>query len=158
MCIRVFIVVCEGMRKVSFYPNRAFWQLNLATRTNRESESRANCLAKLSILSYSAPVVVTLQLPCMLHKCATLVTCQSQDPITKLLWLHTSWDFFTFFHTQPLYKSHLNIRYLIAKLQVNLARNKTNTWLNKLNLTVWLLDLMILLWYLFESMHLMQWG
>ena len=32
--------------------------------------------------------------------------------------------------------SFLNIEYLIAKLQANLARNKANTWLNIFNLTI----------------------
>ena len=34
---------------------------------SRKSESRANCLAKLEFLSYSAPAIMTFQLPCMLH-------------------------------------------------------------------------------------------
>ena len=43
----------------------------LATRTRREFESRANCLARMEVLSCSATTSVTLQLPCMLHTCAT---------------------------------------------------------------------------------------
>ena len=42
----------------------------LATQARNWNESRANCLARLEVLSYSAPIVVTLQLPCMLHTCA----------------------------------------------------------------------------------------
>ena len=125
--------------KSEFSTNRAFWRLNLMTRTSRESKSWANCLAKLEVLSYSASVVVTLQLPCMLHMCVILATyqswashkIQSQDSFE----LYTSWVFFTISHTLPSHKSHLNTRYLIAKLQANLARNKANTWLNKFNLT-----------------------
>ena len=63
------------------------------------------------------------------------VVSQSRDPVSRFLWLHTSWVFFTHSHTQPLHKSHLNTGYLIAKLQANLAQNKANTWLNKFNLT-----------------------
>ena len=123
------------MRKVSFHPNRAFWGLNLATWTSHEPKLRANCRARLEFLSCIAPAIVTLQLPCMLHTCATLATCQSRDLVARLLCLHTSLVFFTLSHTQPLHKSHLNTRYLIAKVQENLVRNKANTWLNKFNLT-----------------------
>ena len=66
------------------------------------------------------------------------VVSQLRDPVARLLWLHISWVFFTFSHTLPLYKSHLNIGYLISKLQANLARNKANTWLNKFNLTIYI--------------------
>ena len=58
------------MRKV-----KAFWQFNLTTGMSRESESQANYPAKLEVLSCSAPAIVTLQLPCMLHMCAILATC-----------------------------------------------------------------------------------
>ena len=61
----------RGMRKVIFQPNNAFWQLNLATGMSRKFESRANWLARLEVLSCSAPAVVTLQLPYVLHTCAT---------------------------------------------------------------------------------------
>ena len=71
----------------------------------------------------------------MLHTCATLTTCQSRDLVSRLLCMHTSWVFFTLYHTQLLHNSHLNTEYLIAKIQTNLARNKINTWLNKFNLT-----------------------
>ena len=40
--------------------------------------------------------------------------------------LHSLKHFFTLSHTLPLHDSHLNTRLLIAKLQANLARNKTN--------------------------------
>ena len=71
MGIRVFIVVCMKNAKSQFQPNRAFWRLELATRTSCVFESRANYLARLEVLSCSATVGVTLQLPCMLHICAT---------------------------------------------------------------------------------------
>ena len=43
----------------------------LATRPRDWNESRANCLARLEVLSYSATTGLALQLPCMLHICAT---------------------------------------------------------------------------------------
>jgi len=51
--------------------------------------------------------------------------------------------FFTLFHTQLLHDSHVNIGYLIAKIPTNLTRNKTNTWLNKFNLTTLYVSLCI---------------
>ena len=43
----------------------------LATQPRDWNESWANCLARLEVLSCSAPAIVTLQLPYMLHTCAT---------------------------------------------------------------------------------------
>ena len=51
-----------GMRNVSF--SQIEWSGDL-------TKSRANCLARLEVLSCSAPAAVTLQLPCMLHMCAS---------------------------------------------------------------------------------------
>ena len=48
------------MRTVRFLTNRAFWPLELAIGTSYEFESRANCLARLEVLSYSVTVGVTL--------------------------------------------------------------------------------------------------
>ena len=59
------------MRTIRFVTNRAFWKIELAIGTSREFEPRANYLASLEVLSYSAPAGVTLQLPCMLYTCAT---------------------------------------------------------------------------------------
>ena len=84
------------------------------------------------------PIVLQLSWPFSSPACYfgdLPVVSQSRDPVSRFLWLHTSWVFFTHSHTQPLHKSHLNTGYLIAKLQVNLAWNKANTWLNKFNLT-----------------------
>ena len=58
--IRVLIVGCMKNAKSQLQPNRAFWRLELATRTSHEFESRANFLARLEVLSYSAPAIVTL--------------------------------------------------------------------------------------------------
>ena len=108
----------------------------ILTTWPREFKSRANCLARLEVLSCSAIVGMTLQLP--LHASHM---CHSGDlPIARSSCenppMHTHLNFFTLSHTQPLYNSHLNTGYLIAKLQANLVQNKANTWLNKFNFTV----------------------
>ena len=134
MGIRVFIVDCKECEKLVFIQTGHFsdstlrleWVVSLSRELTAWPDWNLSC---------SAPAVVTLQLPCMLHTCATLVTYQSRDPVSRLLWLHTSWVFFTFSHTLSLHKSYLYTGYLIAKLQANLSRNKANTWLNKFNLT-----------------------
>ena len=43
----------------------------LATQARNWNESRANCLARLEVLSCSAPAGVILQLLYMLHTCAS---------------------------------------------------------------------------------------
>ena len=119
------------MWKVRFQTNRAFWRLGLVTRMSCEFESRANYPARLEVLFYSTIAGVTLQLP--LH--ASHMCHSSNSPVTRPFLSAHIWVFFTLSHTLPLHNSHLNIGYLIAKLQANLVRNKTNTWLNKFNLT-----------------------
>ena len=117
---RVCIVVCMRNAKSQFSSNKSFWRFNLTTGTSHESELRANCLARLEVLSYSAPAVITLQLPRMPHSFAILATCQSRASREIQSWdsfeLRTSWVFFTLSHTLPLHKSHLTKGYLIAKL------------------------------------------
>ena len=59
-------------------------------------------------------------------------------------WVHTLKFFFTLSHTLPLHDSHLNTRFLNAKLQANLARNKSNKMIESIqpyNLPFWLLPL-----------------
>ena len=57
--------------KGQFQLNKAFWRLEVTTGTSREFELQANYLARLEVLSYSATTSATLQLPFMLHTCAT---------------------------------------------------------------------------------------
>ena len=64
--IRIFIVGCMRNAKSQFQPNKAFWRLNLRTRTSRELTVWPDWK-----LSCSALAVVNLQLPYMLHMCAT---------------------------------------------------------------------------------------
>ena len=119
-----------GMRKVSFSHNRVVWRLGLATRLSHKFKSRANWLASLGLFSCSATTSMTLQLPYMLHTCAYFgdlpAVSHSQDPIASPCRMHTSELFFTLSHTLPLHNSHLNIGFLNAELQANLARNKAN--------------------------------
>ena len=79
--------------KSQFFPNRVVWRLGLATGLSHEFKPWANGLASLGLLSYSATIGLTLQLPCMLHTCASfgdmLVTSQSWDPIVRPYWVHT---------------------------------------------------------------------
>ena len=83
-------------------------------------------MAKLDFLSCSATAGMTVQLLCMIHSCASSgglqATIQPRVPAS----LHNLEHFFTPSHTLPLHDSHLNTELLIAKLQVNLARNKAN--------------------------------
>ena len=55
--------------------------------------------------------------------------------------LHNFEHFFTLSHTLPLHDSHLNTGLLIAKIQANLAQNKANKMVAKIqpyNLPLWL--------------------
>ena len=116
--------------KSQFFPNRVFWRLDLATGLSREFKPRANSLANLGLLSYSATASATLQLLACLARVQLLASCkpratreiQSRVPAS----LHNLEHFFTLSHTLPLYDSHLNTWSLIAKIQANLARNKAN--------------------------------
>ena len=118
--------------KSQLFPNRVIWQLGLATGLSCEFKPQANGLASLELLSYSATASMTLQLPCMLHMCANF----GGLPVARLpqvfTSLHNLEHFFTLSHSLPLYDSHLNTGLLIAKIQANLARNKTNKMVDKI--------------------------
>ena len=47
--------------KSQIFPNRVFWRLDLATGLSREFKLRANGVANLALLSYSATVGAILQ-------------------------------------------------------------------------------------------------
>ena len=115
------------------------------TGLSREFKSQANGLASLGLLSYSAKVGMTLQLPYMLHACANfgglLVASHPRVQLRVSASLHNLEHFFTLSHSLPLHDSHLNTRLLIAKIQANLARNKANKMVDKIqpyNLPLWL--------------------
>ena len=77
----------------------------------------------------------------MLRTCASFggLPVASQPRVSASL--HNLEYFFTLSHSLPLHDSHLNIRLLIAKIQANLARNKANKMVDKIqpyNLPLWL--------------------
>ena len=94
------------------------------------AERYSPSLLRSNFLSCNALTIMTLQLPaCFTHVAfwrvasrKSLVRSSRENPP-----MHTHLNFFTLSNTQPLHYSHLNIRYLIAKLQANLAWNKANT-------------------------------
>ena len=119
------------MRKVSFSQTED-WRLGLATGLSRKFKLRANGLASLGLLSCSATAGMTLQLLCMLHTCASFggLPFASQPRVSASL--HNLEHFFTLSHLLPLHNSHLNTGLLIAKIQANLARNKANKMVDKI--------------------------
>ena len=108
--------------KSQIFPNRVFWRLDLATGLSREFKLRANGVANLALLSYSATVGATLQLLACLARVHHSGGFQPQVSTS----LHTLKQFFTLSRTLFLHDSHLNTKSLIAKIQANLARNKAN--------------------------------
>ena len=111
-------------------------RLNLATRLNREFKPRANGLANLELLSCSTIAGMTLQLPRMLHTCANFdglpVASHLRVQPRVSASLHNLEHFFTLSHSLPLHDSHLNTGLLIAKIKANLAWNKANKMVDKI--------------------------
>ena len=102
-------------------------------------------MASCPILSCSAPASMTFQLLACLARVQLLVACSRESPARSshdsLFFLHTLEHFFTISHSLPLQESHLNTRLLIAEIQENLARNKANKRVDKIqpyNLPLWL--------------------
>ena len=122
--------------KSQFFPNRVFWRLGLATGLSRKFKPRANGLANLGLLSCSATTGVTLQLLACLARVQLLAACKPQA--TREIQsrvsasLHNLEHVFTHSHTLPLHDSHLYTGLLIAKIQANLVRNKTNKMVDKI--------------------------
>ena len=88
------------------------------------------------ILSCSAPAGMTLQLLACLARVQLLAACSRELPTRSshesLFFLHTLEHFFTLSHSLPLQESHLNTGLLIAEIQANLARNKANKMVDKI--------------------------
>ena len=107
--------------KSQIFPNRVFWQLDLATELSREFKPRANGLASLGLLSCSTTVGATLQhLACLarVHHFGGLQPRATREIQPRVLAsLHKLDQFFTLSHTLPLHDSHLNTGLLIAKIQ-----------------------------------------
>ena len=133
MGIRVYIYSRVRRNvKSQFFPNRVVWRLDLTTGLSREFKPQANGLASLRLLSCSATAGMTLQLPCMLHTCANFYGLPVASHSRVSTSLHNFEHFFTLSHLLPLHDSHLNTELLIAKIQENLARNKANKMVDKI--------------------------
>ena len=115
----------------------------LAAWLSRKFQPRGNWMAICPILSCSAPAGVMLQLlACLAHE-QLLATCSRESPARSsresparssresLFFLNTLEHFFTL-HSLPLQESHLNTELLIIEIQANLARNKANKIVDKI--------------------------
>ena len=122
--------------KSQFFLNRVFWRLDLAIGLSHQFKSWANGLASLGLLSCSATAGVTLQLLACLARVQHFgglqprATRKIQPRVPASL--HNLEQFFTLSYTLPLYDSHLNTKLLIAKIQANLAWNKANNMVDKI--------------------------
>ena len=114
----IYIVWWEGMWKVSFS------QIGCSG----EFKPQENGLTSLRLLSCSATASATHQLLACLARVHHSGGLQPRVPVS----LHNLKQFFTLSHTLPLHDSHLNTRLLIAKIQANLARNKANKMVDKI--------------------------
>ena len=118
--------------KNQFFPNKMVWQLGLTTGLSHEFKLRANSLASLGLLSCSATAGMTLQFPWMLHASANFGGLPVMSHPRVFASLHNLEHFFTLSHSLPLQDSHINTGLLIAKIQANLARNKSNKIVDKI--------------------------
>ena len=79
---------------------------------------------------------MTLQLLARLAREQFLAACSCESLVRScresLFLLNTLEHFFTLSRSLPLYEFHLNIGLLIAEIQVNLARNKANKMVDKI--------------------------
>ena len=134
----IYSGVCEECEKSVFiqtgHSGNSVLQVEQVASLCRELTGWSDCTFCPVVLQLSWPFS-SLHASHVCHFSDLPVASQSWDPVARLLCMHTSWVFFTLSYTQPLRNSHLNTRYLIAKIQENLTQNKTNTWLNKFNLT-----------------------
>ena len=126
----VFILGWEWNVKSQVFQNRAGLRLGLAAWLSCEFQPWGNWTASCPILSCSAPAGVMLQLLACLAREQLLEACSRESPARSsresLFFLHTLEHFLTLSHSLPLQQSHLNTGLLIAEIQANFARNKTN--------------------------------
>ena len=109
---------------------------SLATGMSREITARLDCPFCLVVLQLSWPFSF-LHASHVWHVGELPVVSHSWDPVIRTSLNAHTLEFFTLSHTQLLHDPHLNTRYLIVEIQVNLTRTKANTWLNKFNITLW---------------------
>ena len=132
----LYVVGWEEMRKVSF--SQTGWFGDLASRLGWVASSSRELMAwpawdfcpvvqQLAWL-FSSPTRFT-RVPA-LAACQSRVTLEFQPRVSASL--HNLEHFFSFSHSLPLHDSHLNIGLLIAKIQANLARNKANKMVDKI--------------------------
>ena len=126
----IYIVECEGMWKVIF----------CQTGCSGDLISRLGWVASSSCKQMAwpawsfCPVVKSWRdasASGTLGMCASiwrLVTASHlRDPVASPCFFAHTWAILhTLSHTPPLHDSHLNTRFLIAKIQANLVRNKAN--------------------------------
>ena len=132
----VSILGWEWNVKSQVFQNKAGSRLGLTTWLNRDFQPRRNWMANCLILSCSAPAGMTLQLLACLVRVQLQAACSHESPARSscesLFFLHTLKHFFTLSHSLPLQESHLNTRLLIAEIQANLAQNKANKMIDKI--------------------------
>ena len=131
-----FILGWEWNAKSQVFQNRAGSQLGLTAWLSCEFQPWDNWTASCPILSYSAPTSMTLQLlACLTHE-QLLAVCSRESPARSnrefLFFLHILKHFLTLSHSLPLQESHLNTGLLNAEIQANLARNKANKMVDKI--------------------------
>ena len=132
----IFILGWEWNMKSQVFQNRAGSLLGLTAWLSREFQLRGNWTTNCPILSCSAPVDMTLQFLACLAREQLLAACNHESPTRSnresLFFLHTLEHFFTLSHSLPLQEFHLNTGLLIAEIQANLAWNKTNKMVDKI--------------------------
>ena len=112
----IYSRVREECEKTFFCKTRCSGD-SLTTRISHKFESRDNCQARLSFLSYSVSTVVTLQF----LVCFTCVACWrvvNRESLARTS-LNSSHSL-----THNPYMIPTNTRYLIAEIQANLAQTK----------------------------------
>ena len=126
----IYIIGWEGMLKVIFFQTGCSGGLILRLGWVTSS----SCKQTAWLAWNFCPVVNSWRdalTSGMLGTCASIwrlaVTSHPRDPAASpCFFVHTWAILHTLSHTLPLYDSHLNTWFLIAKIQTNLARNKAN--------------------------------
>ena len=105
----IYSRVCEECEKSFFYKiahsgESASWLERVAS-LSREITARPDCTFCLVVLQLSWPFSF-LHASHMWHFGDLPIASRSWDPVARLLWMQTTWVFFTLSHTQPLHNSH----------------------------------------------------